>query len=106
MTEQDFELSDEAKSYLPIDDVLRLAIIPRNWQLQRKSVAREGAKAGQVTWSAFRYYVSMESALKDIVHIKVAQQTFRTAQGLVEANTRVINDLCKALSPSYKMEAA
>ena len=104
--EKEFELSDEGKSYVPIDENTRLAITPRNWQLQKKQEALTGKNAGQVTWTAFRYYVSLESALKDIVHIKTAQESFRTAQGLLEANTKVINELAKAFSPAYKIAEA
>jgi hypothetical protein len=99
--EQEFELSDEGKSYVPIDDSTRLAITPRNWQLQKKTVALTGKNAGTTTWTAFRYYTGLESALKDIVHIKTAQESFRSAQGLIEANQRVIDGLVEAFSPHY-----
>jgi hypothetical protein len=102
--EQEFELTDEAKSYLPIDQDLRLAITGRNWQLQKRNIAGNDSKTpGKETWASFRYYTSLKSALTDIVHIKVAQETFRSAQGLIEANTRVIDGICKALSPKLEV---
>lgn len=102
-TEQEFELNDEAKSYIPMDAETRLAITPRNWQLQKRNVAITGKKAGEISWTTFRYYTSLESALKDIVHIKTAQESFRTATGLLEANARVIKEISRAFSPQYEI---
>lgn len=101
---EDFELDDNGKSYIPIDENTRLMITPRNWQLQKKNIALSGKKEGEITWVTFRYYTSLNSALNDIVHIKVAQESFKTVQGLLEANTKVINELCKCFSPQYEIE--
>jgi|SRR5215217_5421601 len=103
---EEFELSDDGKSYVPIDDTTRLLITARNWQLQKKNVAKSGEDTGKVTWTAFRYYTSLQNALNDIVHIKTAQETFKTAQGLIEANKRVIDGLVKSFSPDYSIAAA
>lgn len=104
MSEPEFELNDDAKSYVPIDASTRLAITARNWQLQKKNVASDDSKTpGKETWSAFRYYTSLQSALNDIAHIKLAQESFRTAQGMLEANTRVITEIRKAFSPQYEI---
>lgn len=100
---EDFELDDNGKSYIMIDDSMRLAISSRNWQLQKKQIALTGKEAGKVSWIAFRYYTSLQSALNDIVHIKTAQENFKTVQGLIEANTKVINELVEAFSPEYKI---
>lgn len=101
----EFDLSDDGKSYVPIDDDTRLLITPRNWQLQKKTVAQSGKDIGKVTWIAFRYYVSLQNAINDIVHIKTAQETFRTAQGLIEANRKVIAEISKAFAPEYTITA-
>lgn len=107
MSEQDFELNDEAKSYVPIDANMRLAITARNWQLQKRTVAGDDSKnPGKETWTSFRYYTSFNGALNDIVHIKLAQETFRTAKGMLEANARVIDSLSMAFAPQYTINEA
>jgi hypothetical protein len=103
---EEFELEDEAKSYVMIDEEMRLAITPRNWQLQKKSIALSGKNEGKVTWVAFRYYTSLNSALNDIMHIKMAQETFRTAKGMLEANQRVMDNISKAFDPEYRISKA
>lgn len=103
----DYELDDNGKSYIMIDETTRLTITPRNWQLQKKQVAGEKSKeAGQVTWTAFRYYVSLQSALNDVIHIKTAQEDFKSVQELIEANAKVISALSKSLSPNYVISEA
>ena len=104
---KEFELDDNGKSYIMIDDATRLTITPRNWQLQKKQIAGNDSKeAGKVTWTAFRYYVSLQSALNDVIHIKTASENFRSVQGLLDANAKVIKELTDALSPEYKVIAA
>jgi hypothetical protein len=104
---KDFELDDNGKSFVMIDDTLRLCITPRNWQLQKKQIAgKESKEVGKVSWTAFRYYVSLQSALNDIVHIKTAQEDFKSVQGLIDANAKVINALSKSFSPSYVISEA
>ena len=103
----DYELDDNGKSYIMIDDTTRLTITPRNWQLQKKQVAGEKSKeAGQVTWTAFRYYVSLQSALNDVIHIKTANENFKSVQELIDANAKVVKELSDALYPDYKLVAA
>lgn len=103
---EEFELEDEARSYIQIDDEMRLAITSRNWQLQKKSIAQSGKNEGKVTWLAFRYYTSLQNALNDIQHIKLAQQTFKTAQGMLEANHKVLAEISKAFAPQYTINPA
>jgi hypothetical protein len=104
---KDFELDDNGKSYVMIDESMRLCITPRNWQLQKKQIAGKDSKeVGKVSWTAFRYYVSLQSALNDVVHIKTAQEDFKSIQGLIEANAKVISALSKSLSPTYEISEA
>jgi hypothetical protein len=104
---KEFELDDNGKSYILIDESTRLCITPRNWQLQKKQIAGKDSKeVGKVTWTAFRYYLSLQSALNDIVHIKTAQEDFKSVQGLIEANAKVISALSKSLSPTYVISEA
>lgn len=103
----DYELDDNGKSYIMIDDTTRLTITPRNWQLQKKQVAGNDSKeVGKVTWTAFRYYVSLQSALNDVIHIKTANENFKSVQELIDANAKVIKELSAALYPEYKLVAA
>lgn len=104
MTE--FELDDNGKSYIEIDETMRLSISPRNWQLQKKQTAKIGKQAGVTTWTAFRYYMTLQGALNDIIHIKTAQENFRSVQGLIDANAKVINNLSQAFSPDYEIKVA
>ena len=104
MSDAEYSLDDDGKSYIQVSDDMRLMMSPRNWQLQKKMIAKTDTKkqkAGDISFTSFRYYVSLESALKDIVHIKTAKESFNTAQGLSEANGKVIAELCKAFSPKY-----
>ena len=104
---KEFELDDNGKSYIMIDDATRLTITPRNWQLQKKQIAGNDSKeAGKVTWTAFRYYVSLQSALNDVIHIKTANENFKSVQELIDANAKVVKDLSDALYPEYKLVAA
>jgi|APLak6261667474_1056061.scaffolds.fasta_scaffold01104_6 hypothetical protein len=104
---KEFELDDNGKSYILIDDTTRLTITPRNWQLQKKQIAGKDSKeVGKVTWTAFRYYVSLQSALNDVIHIKTAQEDFKSVQELIEANAKVVNALSKSLSPTYVISEA
>lgn len=100
----DFELNDNGKSYVQVDDDLRLIMSPRNWQLQKLLIAQSDTKSqkkGAENWSSFRYYMTLESALKDIVHIKTSKQFFNSAQAMLKANEAVISGLVKAFSPEY-----
>ena len=73
--EEEFELDDSGKSYIEVDEDLRLLMTHRNWQLQKKLVAKENARVvGKVTWQSFRYYTSLNGALKDLVHIKIKRE--------------------------------
>lgn len=100
----DFELADEGKSYIIIDDDMRLVMSPRNWQLQKKLVAGSDTKTqkkGDVSWASFKYYMTLESAINDIIHIKTSKEFFNTAEGLLKANEKVVKEVCKAFSPTY-----
>lgn len=102
----DYELAEEGKSYIVIDDELRLTMSARNWQLQKKLVANTDTKLqkkGDVSWTSFRYYMSLENALKDIIHIKTSKEFFNDAKGLIEANAKVIKQLSKAFNQDYTM---
>lgn len=102
MAEIEYDLEDEGKSFIPVDDSLRLIISPRNWQLQK---LHHSQKEGDV-WSSFRYYVSLNSALKDIIHIKLAKESFNSAKTFLDASDRVINDLASKFSPQYEIRKA
>ena len=100
----EYELKDTGKSFVVLDDDTRLLMSPRNWQLQNKLIAKANSKEpGKVTWSSHRYYTTLESALKDIIHIKTSQEVFKTATELLEANQRVINKLKEAFLPTYTL---
>ena len=83
---------------------MRLAISQRNWQLQKLVINQEGKDAGKEQWISFRFYISLESALKDVVHINTSKEKFNSIPTLIRANTTVIEELSKALSPHYKLE--
>lgn len=102
----DFELNDNGKSYVQVDDDLRLIMSPRNWQLQKLLIAQSDTKSqkkGTETWSSFRYYMTLENALKDIIHIKTSRQFFKSSEGMLKANEAVINSIKEAFSPEYKI---
>jgi hypothetical protein len=99
---KEFQLDDNGKSFIIIDETMRLCITPRNWQLQKKKVAgKDSKKAGEISWEGFRYYVSLQNALNDIVHIMTSAEDFNSVQGLLDANQRVITELSRTLSPKY-----
>lgn len=101
MEEEIVSLDDTPKSYIDVADDLRLTISARNWQLQKKTVAQSGKNKGVTTWSSFRYYTSLQSALNDVVHIGLSKQKFNTLQSFLEAHTRVISSIKEALSPDF-----
>ena len=103
--EEIFELADEGKSYIEIDDEFRLLMSPRNWQLQKKIIAKsdtDSQKAGDVSWASFNWFMTLESALKTILHIKVSKTKFNDVQSFLKANEKAIKELSAALSPEYK----
>lgn len=102
MDEIEYDLDDEGKSFLPVDDTLRLVMSPRNWQLQK---LHHSKKDGEV-WSSFRYYVSLNSALKDIMHIKLAKESFNSAKSFLAASDAVINDITNKFTPQFKIKKA
>lgn len=105
--EIEFELTDEGKSYIQVDDEFRVLMSLRNWQLQKKTVAQSDTKSqkkGDVSWTAFRYYMTLESCLNDLVHIKTSKVFFNDAQTMLEANAKVIKEISDAFSPTYKIE--
>jgi len=102
--EKEFELDDNAKSFIDIDDDYRLVMSSRNWQLAKKQVAGEKSKtAGEITYISFRYYTTLGSAIKDLIHIKLAESKFKTLQGFAEAQQKVINEISAALKPTYEI---
>jgi hypothetical protein len=104
---KEFELDDEGKSYVQVDDDMRLIMSPRNWQLQKKIIAQsdtKNQKKGDETWISFKYFLTLESALNTIVHIKTAKEFFNDARTMQEANKKVINEIVKAFSPVYEIK--
>ena len=102
----DFELDDEGNSFVEINDSMRLLISPRNWQLQKKKVAKGNSKTpGAVSWTSFRYYVSLTSAINDIIHINVAKEVFKDINGMIEANKKVVKEIQEIFSPTYSIQA-
>ena len=104
----EFELDDKGKSYVMIDDDMRLLMSPRNWQLQKRLIAQTDTpsqKKGDVNWTSFKYYITLQGALKDIIHIRTSKIFFNDAQGLVRANNKVITELCQAFSPEFEIKA-
>jgi hypothetical protein len=107
LTNEEFELADEGKSYVEVDNDLRLLMSPRNWQLQKKLVAQSDTKAqkkGDVNWVSFKYYVTLNSALKDLIHIKMSKEVFNSAETMLKAHEKVINDIKQVFYPEYKIE--
>lgn len=94
---------DIPKSYIDIDETYRLALSGRNWQIQRKSIAKTGKQEGKVLYSSFSYHTSLENALTTLLRIKLSKEKFNTLQGLVEANKKVLADINLALNPTYKL---
>ena len=102
----EYELDDKGKSYVEVGDDLRLLMSHRNWQLQKRMVAQSDTKKqkkGDVNWSSFRYYITLQGALKDIIHIRTSKVFFKDAQGLIDANNKVIKELCQVFSPEYEI---
>ena len=102
--DNDFELSDEGKSFVMINSDMRLTMSPRNWQLQKKTVAKtttKNQKEGEILWTSFMYFTSFDTALKHTVHINTAREFFKDAQGLAKANAKVIKHLTALFSPEY-----
>lgn len=100
MMDEEYELEDDGKSFLPVDDTLRLLVSPRTWQLQKLNVSK---KDNSETWQSFRYYTSLNNALKDIIHIRLAKESFNSAKTFLEASERVINDVAQKFSPQYEV---
>ena len=107
MTNKDIiedDLSDEGKSYVQIDADFRVLMGMRNWQLQKKIVAQSDTKAqkkGDIQWSSFRYYMTLQGCLNDLVHIKTSNIFFNDSQTMLAANAKVIAEIRAAFSPHY-----
>ena len=97
--EEIVELDDNGKSYLPINKDMRLTMSPRNWQLQKRRVVKEVEE-----WTAFRYYISLDSALKDIIHINISKENFNSIDSFAQAQNKVIRHITKLFAPEYKVE--
>ena len=97
--EEIIELDDNVKSFIPVTKELRLSLSPRNWQLQRKRVVK-----GIDEWKSFRYYMTLESAVKDVIHVGLSKENFNSLATYAEAQNRVIKYIAKQLSPEYKIE--
>ena len=106
-TEQDdFELNDEGKSFINVSDDMRLTMTARNWQLQKKLIAGSDTKAqkkGDINWSSFRYYMTLESALNDVIHIMTSKESFNDAKGLLQANAKVIKHIVSVFNADYEL---
>ena len=81
MIEEEFELDDSGKSY-------------------------NARVVGKVTWQSFRYYTSLNGALKDLVHIKLSREKFSSLHELIEANNRVFEEMKQVFLPEYIIEKA
>ena len=102
----DFELNDEGKSFINVSDDMRLVMTARNWQLQKKLIAGSDTKTqkkGDINWSAFRYYMTLDSALNDIIHIMTSKEIFNDAKGLIEADAKVIKHISSVFSANYEL---
>lgn len=112
MSNQDtteYELSDEGRSHIQLDDDFRIVMNMRNWQLQKKKVAQSDTKdqkKGDVEWTTFRYYMTLQGCLNDVVHIKTSNIFFNDSQTMLAANAKVIAEICKAFAPKYTITEA
>jgi len=107
--QEEIELEEVGESHIVIDESMRLLMTTRNFQLQKKIVAKSDTdkqKAGDVSWSSFNWFTSLDSALKTIIRIKVSKQNFNDVQGLIEANAKVINELRQVFLPDYVITKA
>jgi hypothetical protein len=103
----EYELDDGGTSYIQISADMRLLMAHRNWQLQKRFVRGEKSKdANKVVWTSFRYYMSLESALNDIIQIKTASEVFKDVKGLIAANKKVVEELKKLFYPKYTISEA
>ena len=96
--EEIIELDDNGKSFLPVGKDMRLLLSARNWQLQKKRVVKDVEE-----WSSFRYYVSMDSALKDLMQIGLSKENFNSMDSFLQAQNKVIKNITKMFSPEYKL---
>ena len=96
--EEIIELDDNGKSFLPVGKDMRLLLSARNWQLQKKRVVKDVEE-----WSSFRYYVSMDSALKDLIHIGLSKENFNSMDSFLQAQNKVIKNITKLFAPEFKV---
>jgi len=97
--EEIIELDDNVKSFIPVTKDLRLSMSPRNWQLQRKRVVK-----GIEEWESFRYYMTLDNAVKDVIHVGLSKENFNSLAAYSEAQHKVIKHIAKQLAPEYKVE--
>ncbi len=61
-------------------------------------------RIGAIRWVSFRYYMTLQGALKDITHITRHQKRNLTRlTGYYRLNARVIKGLIKAFSPNFEI---
>jgi hypothetical protein len=97
--EEIVELDDNVKSFIPVTKDMRLSMSPRNWQLQRKRMNK-----GVEEWEGFRYYMTLENAVKDIIHVGISKENFDSLASYAQAQNKVLKHIAKQLSPEYKLE--
>lgn len=85
---------EEGQSYVQIDEKLRLSMTLTGWQLQKKRETKKGIK-----WHSYRYYSSLESALRDLMYIKLSQELFTDTKTMMEANQKVIRQISSVFKP-------
>lgn len=93
------DLDDTGKSFIPVTKDLRLSLSLRNWQLQRRRTNK-----GVEEWEGYRFYMTLDSAIKDIIHVGISKENFDSLSSYAAAQNKVIKHLVKQLAPEYKLE--
>jgi hypothetical protein len=93
------EIEDDGSSYILIDKTTRLYMSPRNWQLCKVAISK-----GKEVYTPWRTYTKLDNAVADIIHMKVAAETFRSLDGLNKAYNKVVKEVASKLAPKYKVE--
>ncbi len=70
---------------IQIDEALRVRGTEMSWQLERLVISKVGKRVGQGTWTAEKYYSTLQSALSGALQREIRTHPAHTITEAIEA---------------------